>query len=159
MVAARAGQVGAKVDGRDPLAVLTYGKSEESSATRAEAAERAPDGTVALRAPMQGTIVSVESVIGSAVRPGQVVLVMETVKMEHEIRSEVGGTIRELTVRVGDTVFDGHTLAYIEQDAALNVSTQSEETVDLDQRIGRITQLLVNGAEYAATTQRSRDGC
>src|SRR6185369_7639400 len=54
-VATASRQAGAKVDAVDPLAVLTYGKAQAT----AEAAEsEAPEGTVAVPAPMQGTIVS-----------------------------------------------------------------------------------------------------
>jgi len=160
----RPGQVGAKVDSRDPLAVLAYGKSEEPRATSAGPSAAAPDGAVALHAPMQGTIVSIESPAGSAVRPGQVVLVMEAMKMEHEIRSAVGGVIRELTVGVGDTVFDGHALAYIEEDAALAESAESEEGVDLEVIRADVAEVMarhditLDAARPDAVAKRRRTG-
>ena len=126
------GQVGAKVDGSDPLAVLAYGKSNAPN----DAGRRMPEldvdeGRAALTAPMQGTIVSVEVAPNQNVRAGQVVLVMEAMKMEHEIRAPVAGTLTELSVVNGDTVFEGHVLALIEpKDLGLGAD-DGESTVDL----------------------------
>ena len=52
-----------------------------------------PDGMTALVAPMQGTIVSIEAATGDTVNAGGIVLIMEAMKMEHEIRSDVAGSI------------------------------------------------------------------
>ena len=126
-------QAGAKVDSKDPLAVLNYGKSAaERAVDAAPVVTAAPDGTAALQAPMQGTIVSVAVKLGDAVRPGDIVLIMEAMKMEHEIRAEVGGLVSELGVAVGDTVFQGHRLALVTEDEALNAIAAQEEVVDLD---------------------------
>jgi len=134
---------GAKVDAQDPLAVLDYGKSAAKSptvpadvvaavATSAPAAPPAPEGCVALSAPMQGTIVSFEVDCGATVRRGAPVLVMEAMKMEHEIGAPVGGTVRELLVGVGDAVYEGAVLAWIEE-GALEVGDEGGAAeVDLD---------------------------
>ena len=139
----RDGQVGAKVNSRDPLAVLAYGKSNSEFATEARPDDNAvAEGMTVLRAPMQGTIVSVEAKAGSEVRLGQVVLVMEAMKMEHEIRAEVGGLLRELSVALGDTVFQGHRLALIEEDAALSESRVAEAAVDLNQVRADVAEVI-----------------
>jgi acetyl-CoA carboxylase carboxyltransferase component/biotin carboxyl carrier protein len=117
------GHAGARIDSRDPLAVLEHGKSGVASVPSETAVEPvpltdsapAPEGTVALLAPMQGTVVGLEVTSGDPVRRGTLVLVMEAMKMEHEIRSEVSGTIRELNVAIGDAVWEGHALAFIEE--------------------------------------------
>ena len=127
------GQAGAKVDAVDPLAVLAYGKSNAPAAASPTIGERdVDDGRAALTAPMQGTIVSVEVAAGQNVRAGQVVLVMEAMKMEHEIRADVAGTVTEVAVVKGDTVFEGHVLALIEpKDLGLGADS-GERAVDLD---------------------------
>jgi acetyl/propionyl-CoA carboxylase alpha subunit len=130
---ASAGQAGVRVDSRDPLAVLAYGKSAASDAAPpAQSESLAADGLAVLAAPMQGTIVAVELGAGAAVRAGQVVLVMEAMKMEHEIRAAASGVVRELAVAVGDTVFEGHRLALIEEREVDGDAGAGEETVDLD---------------------------
>ncbi|MEZ5598739.1 MAG: biotin carboxylase N-terminal domain-containing protein [Pseudomonadales bacterium] len=134
--ASATGKAGVKVDAVDPLAVLDYGKSAsaapKSSAGRA-GSHAGPAGTDALVAPMQGTLVSVSISSGDAVRPGQVVMIMEAMKMEHEIRATTGGVVKEVTVAEGDTVFAEHPLAYVEPraDLAQAETTTVEEDLDL----------------------------
>jgi acetyl/propionyl-CoA carboxylase alpha subunit len=127
------GQAGARIDNRDPLAVLAYGKSGAPSPSPASRTEEAPaEGHSVLAAPMQGTIVAIELRAGDAVRAGQAVLVMEAMKMEHEIRAAVSGVVRELAVAVGDTVFEGHRLALIEEREVGGDAGAGDEFVDLD---------------------------
>ncbi|MGD9704701.1 MAG: carboxyl transferase domain-containing protein [Acidimicrobiia bacterium] len=108
-----AGLAGAKLDSRDPLAVLHHGKSAEPVARRARAAE-APDGAAVVRAPMQGTIVTVDVAVGDRVRSGQQLLVMEAMKMEHVVVADVAGVVQRIDVLPGDTVFESHVIAYLE---------------------------------------------
>ena len=67
-------QAGARVDSVDPLAVLAFGKAQ-SETTMPDAAGEAPEGTVPVPAPMQGTIVSIAVKEGDAVDAGQALLV------------------------------------------------------------------------------------
>ena len=126
------GQAGARVDPSDPLAVLHYGKSEGSGRDQARPSTSRRDGATALNAVMQGTIVSVDVKVGDEVRPKDLVLVMEAMKMEHEIRARTSGIVREVSVGKGDTVYEGHPLAYIEEREIGTRSEGSAETVDLD---------------------------
>ncbi|MBM3140585.1 MAG: biotin/lipoyl-binding protein, partial [Chloroflexi bacterium] len=95
-------------------------------------AARAPDGTVAVPAPLQGTVVSVEVEAGQQVRRGQLLLVMEAMKMEHEILATAGGTVRRVEVAAGDTIYEGHPLLFIEEGAVEGAEAATEEEVDLD---------------------------
>ncbi len=63
------------------------------------------DGTVL--APMQGTIAQLHVVVGDAVVAGQVVCVLEAMKMENPIVSPVAGTVEDLRVGTGDAVGPG----------------------------------------------------
>jgi pyruvate/2-oxoglutarate dehydrogenase complex dihydrolipoamide acyltransferase (E2) component len=81
---------------------------------------------------LQGTIVSIEVAEGDAVHQGQQVLVMESMKMEHVVGAEVSGTVRLLGVSVGDAVWAGHPLLFVEEgevDAADHVGA---DEIDLD---------------------------
>ena len=131
---ADANLVGVKVDASDPLAILSHGRSE-AAPTVTEAAGNnlsGPDGTVAIPAPMQGTIVSIDVAEGDDVYPGRQVLVMEAMKMQHVIEAEISGVLRQLPVGPGDTVFEGHALAYVaEQDVVIPDAGEVVE-VDLD---------------------------
>jgi acetyl/propionyl-CoA carboxylase alpha subunit/acetyl-CoA carboxylase carboxyltransferase component len=106
-------RAGVKLDTTDPLAVLALAKEGPVQAPT-PAPEPDPEGAAVLRAPLQGTIVSLAVGPGDTVRPGQPVLVMEAMKMEHVITAETGGLVRALAVAPGDTVFEDAPLAYIE---------------------------------------------
>ena len=73
------------------------------------------DGTQAVEAPLQGTIISIDVAMGDEVAEGQPVVVMEAMKMEHVIVSTVTGIVHSLGVTQGDTVYEGHSLLYIEE--------------------------------------------
>jgi acetyl/propionyl-CoA carboxylase alpha subunit/acetyl-CoA carboxylase carboxyltransferase component len=131
---------GARIDSRDPLAVLHHGKSSAVAPAESPVAVApppavpiaAPPGTFALEAPMQGTIVSIDVREGEAVRAGQQVLVMEAMKMEHVIRAPKSGIVRKLAVGQGDTVFEGHPLAFIEAAEVAASSAAEAEAIDLN---------------------------
>lgn len=57
-----------------------------------------------IKAPMAGTVVQLAVAPGEGVRAGQLLLVLEAMKMEHEIRAEVDGQVLQITVAAGDTV-------------------------------------------------------
>jgi acetyl/propionyl-CoA carboxylase alpha subunit/acetyl-CoA carboxylase carboxyltransferase component len=131
---------GAKIDNRDPLAVLAHGKS--ASAQSAPAAVTvaappahhvdAPEGTLTISAPMQGTIVSIDVGEGDAVRKGQQIFVMEAMKMEHVIGATASGIVRQIAVAKGDAVFEGHPLAFIEPAEVKGGEVVEQAVVDLD---------------------------
>ena len=82
----------------------------------ADAASRAPDHRVAdpaVRAPMPGTVVSVEVTSGQDVVAGQPLLTLEAMKMEHRLVAPRDGTVTVL-VRPADRVPLDHIVATIE---------------------------------------------
>jgi acetyl-CoA/propionyl-CoA carboxylase biotin carboxyl carrier protein len=66
-----------------------------------------------LAAPMQGTIVKVLVKVGQAVKAGEVVCVLEAMKMENSIQAHADGTVEELKVEAGQSVETGATIAVI----------------------------------------------
>jgi acetyl-CoA carboxylase carboxyltransferase component len=66
-----------------------------------------------LLAPFAGTVVSVPHSIDETVSAGTPVIVLEAMKMEHELLAEADGTVRRLEVEVGDTVAEGQLLAVL----------------------------------------------
>lgn len=68
-------------------------------------------GSVAVTAPMPGKILGVKAQAGAAVKRGQVILILEAMKMENEIVAPQDGTIASINVAVGDMVEPGATLA------------------------------------------------
>ena len=68
-------------------------------------------GSVPVTAPMPGQILGVKLQAGAAVKRGQVILILEAMKMENEIVAPQDGTIASINVAVGDMVEPGATLA------------------------------------------------
>ncbi|HXO22941.1 MAG TPA: carboxyl transferase domain-containing protein, partial [Streptosporangiaceae bacterium] len=122
------------------LAVLAHGKNGEGPAPAAAPPPApaafddivGPEGSSPLRAPLQGTIVSLSVEPGAAVREGQPVAIMESMKMEHVIAAHVSGYVREFTVAAGDTVFEDHPLAFIEAADIGAAGAGETEDIDLD---------------------------
>ena len=80
-------------------------------AAPAPAAAPAAAGSVAVTAPMPGKILGVKASAGQAVKRGQVLLILEAMKMENEIVAPQDGTVASINVAVGDSVEPGSTLA------------------------------------------------
>ena len=80
-------------------------------AAPAPAAAPAAAGSVAVTAPMPGKILGVKASAGQAVKKGQVILILEAMKMENEIVAPQDGTVATINVAVGDSVEPGATLA------------------------------------------------
>jgi acetyl/propionyl-CoA carboxylase alpha subunit/acetyl-CoA carboxylase carboxyltransferase component len=164
---------GAKVDAVDPLAVLAHGKTSGPASSGANLAAPAPQpvaeiqgpaGTMPLAAPLQGTIIGLLVQPGDAVRAGQAVAVMESMKMEHVIAAEVSGYLRELAVQVGDTVFEDHPLAFIEPAEIAEAGDETEAEVDLDHIRPDLAEVLerhrraLDAARPGAVERRRKTG-
>jgi acetyl-CoA carboxylase carboxyltransferase component len=68
---------------------------------------------ITLVAPFAGSVAQVAAVAGAAVQAGDPVVVLEAMKMEHEIVAERAGTITRVLVAEGDAVTEGAPLAVI----------------------------------------------
>ncbi|MCC6628870.1 MAG: biotin/lipoyl-binding protein [Chloroflexi bacterium] len=106
-----------EVNGR-PYAVRVYEPRTGSGAARRPDARRrtsdhaAPPGAVI--SPIQGTVVKIAVADGQHVARGEVLLVVEAMKMENEIIAPAAGTVAELAVAVGATVQVGAVLVRLD---------------------------------------------
>ena len=66
-----------------------------------------------LTTPMHGTVVKIEVTEGQVVEEGELIVVLEAMKMEQPLKAHKGGKISELTVSVGDTLASGTLLCKI----------------------------------------------
>lgn len=66
--------------------------------------------TGAVVAPMPGTVIRIEKSEGELVKAGDLVLILEAMKMENEIFSPKDGTIKKMNCEVGGTVAGGEVL-------------------------------------------------
>ncbi len=67
----------------------------------------------ALRAPLPGTITTINVKVGDTVTAGQVVIVLEAMKMQNNIEAEQAGTVTAINVAPGDAVMEGSVLLTI----------------------------------------------
>lgn len=84
----------------------------EAAPAQAPAPQVAGDGEKVL-APMPGTILGVKVNVGDAVKAGDVVVVLEAMKMENDIVAPCDGTIKQILVQKTSTVNTDDVLAVI----------------------------------------------
>ncbi|HEY6395031.1 MAG TPA: carboxyl transferase domain-containing protein, partial [Candidatus Binataceae bacterium] len=164
---------GSKIDSSDPLAILHHGKSggeSTGSSTPAVVARSqtydvaGPENTIAINAPMQGTIISVDVREEDMVHKGQQLFVMEAMKMEHVISAHESGVVRRVTVARGDAVFEGHPLAFIEEAEVEVAQTAEAQKIDLDHvrpDLEEVHERHASGLDYSrpqAVARRRKTG-
>lgn len=64
-----------------------------------------------IKAHITGTVWKIEKNPGDAVRAGDVVVILESMKMEIPVEAESAGTIAELKVKEGDPITEGAVIA------------------------------------------------
>ncbi|MGO4806085.1 biotin carboxylase N-terminal domain-containing protein [Arthrobacter sp. 2MCAF15] len=94
----------------DPAAAT--GRTRQARAKR----EKVSDGTV--KAPMQGTIIKINTAAGQRVAKGDVLFVLEAMKMENPITAPASGVVGEITAVVGDSMAAGTLLTKITEEVA-----------------------------------------
>lgn len=72
-----------------------------------------PDGAITVKAPMPGKISALKAEAGKAVKRGDIILVLEAMKMQNDITATADGTLHEIRVNPGDNVKTGDVLAVI----------------------------------------------
>jgi len=73
-----------------------------------------------IKAPIPGKILSIKCKVNDFVESGQVLLVLEAMKMENEICSDSSAVVKEITVKEGDFVQSGVTLVVIGKEKTKN---------------------------------------
>jgi acetyl/propionyl-CoA carboxylase alpha subunit len=162
-------RAGARVDPMDPLALLGL-KAGDPAAGNDPAATGprgdfppGPEGTVAVAAPMQGAMISFAVAEGDMVQAGQPVAVMEALKMEHVVVSEVAGIVREIVLEVGDTIFEDTPILFIDPQEVdgeyLGAAPPDPEEIRPDlAEVMRLRFLTTDEGRPAATGKRHGQG-
>ena len=161
-------RAGTRVDPDDPLAVLSL-KGPAASAPSPAASPVpqpqivGPPGTVPVPAPLQGMLIALSVSEGDTVQKRQPVAVIEALKMEHIVRTEVAGVVKEIVLEVGDTFFEDTPIMFIEPQE-IEGEYDSGETIDLDSirpdvaEVQHFHQLTTDEARTEATAKRHDAG-
>jgi glutaconyl-CoA/methylmalonyl-CoA decarboxylase subunit gamma len=89
----------------EPAAVETRRENQKTTAASAPASKPAFSGSEkAILSPMPGKIIAVKCTQGQAVKKGDVLIILEAMKMEQEIKAKVDGTVAEIKVAAGKAV-------------------------------------------------------
>ena len=83
------------------------------AAPAAAPAAAAPVAGEAVTAPMPGNILKVNVTVGQAVKEGELLVVLEAMKMENEIFAPKAGTVAQVLVQKGSTVDTGATMVVL----------------------------------------------
>lgn len=86
-------------------------KAAPKAAAPKVSAPAGAQGAVKVNAPMPGKILSVKVGAGQAVKKGDVLLILEAMKMENEVVAPQDGTVASVNVSAGDSVEAGAVLA------------------------------------------------
>jgi biotin carboxyl carrier protein len=97
-----------EVGGAAPVAATPVAAPVKAAPAKAAAPAA---GSVSVTAPMPGKILNVKLQAGAVVKKGDVILILEAMKMENEIVAPEDGTIASINVATGDSVEAGAVLA------------------------------------------------
>lgn len=96
-------------------AVRTAAEPVRTSPAVPEKNSAVPKGASTVTAPMPGTILKIDVSAGDTVKKGQVLLILEAMKMENEITAPADGKIASVNVSKGSAVNAGDVLVSISQ--------------------------------------------
>ena len=92
----------------------TAGVSAPAPKAPAAPAKAAPEGGGDVLAPIPGLVLAIKVKVGDVVQAGQAVAVMEAMKMENELTTNVAGVVKEILVQQGAEVSTGDIIMRIE---------------------------------------------
>lgn len=122
-----------------------------------------------IESPLTGVVAEVLAGEGAGVRAGAAVLVVEAMKMHHEVVAPEAGIVRELAVAVGEQVAEGQALFRVEASAGADAETTGDEEAaagsgerairpDLDEVVERRRRAQDDAARPAAVAKRRATG-
>lgn len=145
-----------------PAGELTTGWLDGvETAVPSDAAEPDPEGQVSAVAPVTATMVAALVAPGDRVRRGQPVAVLETMKMEHEVRAPRTGWVGSVQRSVGDAVAEGDVVVILTRDPVgdgdAHVDAAEPDRRDLDDVLRR-HGVVLDAARTDAVARRHATG-
>jgi acetyl/propionyl-CoA carboxylase alpha subunit/acetyl-CoA carboxylase carboxyltransferase component len=125
---------------------------KQASTQHSASQTNAPPGTVALIAPVQGVLVTLSVQPGDPIARGQQVAIMESMKMEFEVKATQSGIVRERVVEPGASLFEGSPLLFLEPANIVASEQANEEQIDIAHIRADLAEVLERRADL--TDQR-----
>ncbi len=94
-----------------PVQAATPAPVASAPAAPKAPAASASAGSITVSAPMPGKILNVKANVGTSVKKGDVILILEAMKMENDVVAPEDGTVASINVAAGDSVEAGDVLA------------------------------------------------
>ena len=102
-----------KVNGKVYEVELESVTEAQGSIAVAPQAAPAAAGDQEVKAPMAGTILDVKVAVGAQVKKGQVIAILEAMKLENEVVSTAEGTVKQVLVNKGQAVTNQQVLVIV----------------------------------------------
>jgi glutaconyl-CoA/methylmalonyl-CoA decarboxylase subunit gamma len=99
------------ISGATPVATAPVAKAAPAPEAPKAAPKTGAQGSIKVNAPMPGKILAVKANEGQAVKKGEVIVILEAMKMENEIVAPQDGSVASINVTVGSSVEAGDVLA------------------------------------------------
>ncbi|GAB4569435.1 MAG: carboxyl transferase domain-containing protein [Haliangiales bacterium] len=125
-----------------PPALETGANALATAAGDLDAPTAVPEGFAGVRAELQGSVVAIEVAQDDEVQPGQTLLLMQAMKMEHAITAPVAGRVHALFVATGDVVGEGRVLLLIEDAGHSEAARATGAAIDLTKIRADLQQVI-----------------
>jgi len=101
-----------------------------------------PEGSIGLVSPIQGTIVQVAVGVGDQVRVGQLVAVVEAMKLQHDIKADKSGLVCAVSMSAGDVVREGYPIVFIQEMDIEGDATETAAALDPNHIRGDLQEMM-----------------
>lgn len=107
-------------------------KKSKKSSQKLDKKIALPEGVIAIKTPMPGSVIKVEVQVGDSIEIGQQLLVLEAMKMESVVMAEVKGMVAEVKVKQGTILYENQILFLIKKSANSDLDGPQKKEYDLD---------------------------
>ena len=101
-----------------------------------------PEGQTATGAPMRGSVVRIDVAVGDSVRRGEVVALLEAMKMHHDVVAAESGEVTGIVVAVNDIVDEGEPMLMIAPDDNADDAVDAADVIDLSAERGDLNEVV-----------------
>ena len=109
-----------------------YFKKTKKVSKKSVAEINLPDGILAIKTPMPGSVVSIDVKVGETISLGQQLMVIEAMKMESVVLAETAGIIEKIKIKKGAVLFENEVLFLVQTIADTDTQDNTQQAFDLE---------------------------